>query len=814
MKLKLIISLLISVCSINYVQAVNQEISSDLALPFNHVNDRYFLTNTSTAPVTINANNGLTVNSEGSFHLGFGGKTATQSPSLSKGDINMNILGNFQIYNDTWIGKFDTKFFTQYLGLHEDFPFDPIDHDINVHVTGDINVELSADKKRGGLMILAGNVMRTGQNTSGETTVTVDGDTNIRSGDNHLAGTASAPARLTTRTFNLTGGDIEIIGARTVLATTNDDKNRSSVLIGKTGKMIVMREGTVDVSHGGNFDVLDQAILSASRGNGYIKLASDGQLNVGKNATLESSKGSLFISDQTNNTSQLNVDGTISFGVADNKQPNIIKGDKINVSSIARFSATDDFLLKSLQYTSTDLNAVVLSANNSLKIANINESETKALIQNIYGDLNFKQSGNDLIFVNASNVTNFADSQNAKAAATRQISRYYQQIGTNSKNVAKHFAENLSKVAYESLYNPTQNGNTSSDKSKAGDLNWQILSNIARGNLAVESNGTSFNFNRNIAGLYNNNHGLHLTEIALNSVNYTKATLDKRIRQFNQSQNMDNELWINLTRYHENTDSNHGISGYKYSSNGFIMGFDKAIKEDFLIGTAIGYSTGEYKDKAASSNDSDIKQYQIQLYSNYKFPTNIFTSTYAGYNYGKNHLSTNDNYYKIKEKFHSKTWNLGGTVGYNWQNIEDLVITPSVGLTYIHTENSAHNASYNNLKLVKYGQASNSALLMPMNLTSDYFILNNKDNQLVLAGNVGYTFNFNRNKFDSDIKINGINGLSKMESYAPNRTKNQFSLGTGIKYKYNIIDLNLDYQYVGQSKRNANYIGATANITF
>lgn len=814
MKLKLITSLLISVCSINYVQAVNQEISSDLTLPFNHVNDRYFLTNTSTAPVTINANNGLTVNSEGSFHLGFSGKTATQSPSLSKGDINMNILGNFQIYNDTWIGKFDTKFFTQYLGLHEDFPFDPIDHDINVHVTGDINVELSADKKRGGLMILAGNVMRTGQNTSGETTVTVDGDTNIRSGDNHLAGTASAPARLTTRTFNLTGGDIEIIGARTVLATTNDDKNRSSVLIGKTGKMIVMREGTVDVSHGGNFDVLDQAILSASRGNGYIKLASEGQLNVGKNATLESSKGSLFISDQTNNTSQLNVDGTISFGVADNKQPNIIKGDKINVSSIARFSATDDFLLKSLQYTSTDLNAVVLSANNSLKIANINESETKALIQNIYGDLNFKQSGNDLIFVNASNVTNFADSQNAKAAATRQISRYYQQIGTNSKNVAKHFAENLSKVAYESLYNPTQNGNTSSDKSKAGDLNWQILSNIARGNLAVESNGTSFNFNRNIAGLYNNNHGLHLTEVALNSVNYTKATLDKRIRQFNQSQNMDNQLWINLTRYHENTDSNQGISGYKYSSNGFIMGFDKAIKEDFLIGTAIGYSTGEYKDKAASSNDSDIKQYQIQLYSNYKFPTNIFTSTYAGYNYGKNHLSTNDNYFKIKEKFHSTTWNLGGTVGYNWQNIEDLVITPSVGLTYIHTENSAHNASYNNLKLVKYGQASNSALLMPMNLTSDYFILNNKDNQLVLTGNVGYTFNFNRNKFDSDIKINGINGLSKMESYAPNRTKNQFSLGTGIKYKYNIIDLNLDYQYVGQSKRNTNYIGATANITF
>ena len=814
MKLKSISLLVISAFSANYVQAYNHDVTTDIVLPFNQIDERYFLTNSSTTPVNIIAENGLTIKDDASFHLGFSGKTATESASNAQGDINMFIKGNFQIYNDTWIGKFDTKFFTQYLGLHKDFPFDPIEHDINVHVSGDINVELGADKQRGGLMILAGNVMRTGTNSTGKTTVIVDGDTNIRSGDNHLAGTASAPARLTTRTFNLTGGDIEIIGAKTVLETTNKDSNRSSVLIGKTGKMIVMREGTVDVSRGGNFDVVDQAILSASRGNGFIKLASDGELNVGKNATIESSKGSLSISDQTNKTSQLNIDGIVSFGISDTKQVNVIRGDNINLSSNAKFSATDDFIKNGLKYTTTDVNATVLAAENKLNIHPIQNGQLKPLIQNIYGDLNFKQSGNELVFVNASNVTNFDDVKNAQNAAKRQISRYYQQSGTSSKNVAKRFTDNLVKVAYESMYNTNNNEMISKTNTKAGELNWQILSNMARGNLAIESKGTTLFFNQNIAGLYNNNHGLHLTEIAMNSLNDTKAILDRRVHQFHLNQGEENNLWVNLTHHYENTDNNQGISGYKYTSNGFMLGFDKEVIDNLLVGSAIGYSTGKYKDKAASSNDSDIHQYQIQLYTSYKFPNNILGSTFAGYSFGKNDLKTHDSFNTIKEKFNNKTWNFGGAVGYHWQNTEEFAMIPSIGLTYIHTENSAHNVSYNQINLVKYGQATNSALLMPLDLTTTYSFFKNKDSQLTLTGQTGYTFNFSRNKFDSDITLNGINGLSKMHSYSSNRTKNQYNLGAGIDYQYQLINLNLDYQYFGQSKKNSHYFTASAKIDF
>ncbi|MFQ0991459.1 hypothetical protein [Gilliamella apicola] len=208
MKIKLISFLITTVFSASYAQAYNYDASTDIKLPFNQINKRYFLTNSSNLPINITTTDSLIVNSEGSFHLGFTGKTTTEPASIASGDINMTVSGNFQIYNDTWIGKFDTKFFTNYLGLHTDFPYDPIDHNIDVHVTGDINVELGADKKRGGLMILSGNVMGTGPTTTGKTTVKVDGDTNIHSGDNHLAGTSSSPARLVTRSFNITGCDI------------------------------------------------------------------------------------------------------------------------------------------------------------------------------------------------------------------------------------------------------------------------------------------------------------------------------------------------------------------------------------------------------------------------------------------------------------------------------------------------------------------------------------------------------------------------------------------------------------------------------
>ncbi|MCX8648906.1 autotransporter outer membrane beta-barrel domain-containing protein [Gilliamella sp. B2776] len=170
----------------------------------------------------------------------------------------------------------------------------------------------------------------------------------------------------------------------------------------------------------------------------------------------------------------------------------------------------------------------------------------------------------------------------------------------------KVFAQNLAKVSYESLYNIAENGNVSSDKSLAGDLNWEILAAIGKGNLAIENRNTALYFNKNLAGLYNNHHGLHLTEITMHSFNYTR-----------------------------NTNNDYDISGYKYTSSGFIVGYDKKIIDNFLVGTTLSYTSGKYKDNAASSNNSDISNYRIQLYSGYSFPNNIIISAYVGYTYGK-----------------------------------------------------------------------------------------------------------------------------------------------------------------------------------
>ncbi len=200
----------------------------------------------------------------------------------------------------------------------------------------------------------------------------------------------------------------------------------------------------------------------------------------------------------------------------------------------------------------------------------------------------------------------------------------------------KVFAQNLAKVSYESLYNIAENGNVSSDKSLAGDLNWEILAAIGKGNLAIENRNTALYFNKNLAGLYNNHHGLHLTEITMHSFNYTRNTLNKRIEQFDQSKKeTNNNLWINLINYHQNTNNDYDISGYKYTSSGFIVGYDKKIIDNFLVGTTLSYTSGKYKDNAASSNYSDISNYRIQLYSGYSFPNNIIISAYVGYTYGK-----------------------------------------------------------------------------------------------------------------------------------------------------------------------------------
>lgn len=815
MKLKSIALLVTGAMSIGNVHSKNHDLATNNVLPSNQINERYFVTNSSNTTANITINDDFIVNSEGSFHLGFAGKIDQQAGSVAAGDINMIVNGNMQVYNDTWIGKFDTRFFTQYLGLHKDFPYSPIEKNIDLHVTGDINVELGADKERGGLMILAGNVMGTGINTNGQTTVRVDGNTNIRSGDNHLAGTASAPARLITKSFNLTGGDIEIIGVNTVLETTNTNNDQSSVLVGNTGKMIVMRGGTVDVSRGGDFNVVDEGILTASRGNGFVKLSSNGQLNIAEHARIESSKGSLSISDQTAQTSKLNIAGIIHFGVADNRQINKISGDNVDVKSSAKFSATNDFIKEALNFSSGQANIVVLAGNQSLKIADMKEGETRSLIKNIYGDFNFKLVGNELSFVNASNITNLNDDQQSEAAAKRQLNRYYRQVGMNSKNIAKGFTANLVKIADKSLNNVRNAANVVSDRTIAGDLNWEVFKAIANGNTTIESGKMVTHFTQSLAGLYNNNRGLHLTEIALNSFNYTKLIIDNRLQEFNNYTSYDNDnIWINLTHQYENTNSVNGISGYKFSANGFMLGFDKAIMDNWVLGSAVGYSDGNYKDKSAVSNDSDLKNYQIQFYTRYNLPNAIFTKAYLGYVYGQNRLKQDDGSYLAKEKFHSKTWHMGTAVGYDWQISQPLIFTPTLGLAYVYTENSRHNVKYNQIDLIKYGKATNSAVIIPVDLSAKYTLLQNNDDQLTIKAKAGYTFNLSDDEFDGDITVNGINGLTKMKTHTSDRTKNQFNLGTGMTFKHKSFAIDVDYHYFGESQRDAHYLTFTTKYHF
>ena len=101
-----------------------------------------------------------------------------------------------------------------------------------------------------------------------------------------------------------------------------------------------------------------------------------------------------------------------------------------------------------------------------------------------------------------------------------------------------------------------------------------------------------------------------------------------------------------------------------------------------------------------------------------------------------------------------------------------------------------------------------------MDMTIDYSIFKDQDNQISLRAKTGYIVNLSHNEFDSDITINGVNGLAKMSSHTSNRSNNQYNLGLGLTYSYNLIDINIDYQYYGESKKNSNYITALAKLSF
>lgn len=782
----------------------------------------------------------LTVDTDGKLYIGMVGKDNTTfdpgNYSVANGEITLNVTNDMTIGGATWIGKWDMSsganifyqsFFPEFGGA----------------ATGKINVDV------GGNLLVNSTLYAAADGTASATNIDVTGNTIITSGGNHFVAYNGASLVLKTETFQLDGGEIEVIGS---YATGYNNKTQvitratsgTAVHLNNDAELTIMRGALFDLSAGGDFVVENGSLLVGGSDGGEIQLSNGGELTIDATSGLYMKRGSLKV---TGTGSSAILNGTITLGFYPStdvpaSSPNggeftSFTGVNVTVGSSAAFAIENEFIKKALStYTSTltDANAVVIEGTSSLTYAPETwTSGDKTLVENYYGKFVFTRSGDQILFKHV-DASHFSDSASATSAMGSQISQVYSANNIDARNIPQGLAQNAAGAA-QSISGVSTPGlaAVASDGSGAGALNLSMLQSLASGSGSFSGGGVSGQFNTAFANILNANRSSNVTAVSMGVTGQVNNSISGRIADNNAALaqvreetgsdyalasrilncNYMNRVWIGGLGMWEDADTRKGMSGYKYDSYGVIAGYDRVFGA-ITAGAAFGYNSGDYKDKAATAHDSDIENYAFSLYATYNHQSGFFASVMGGYTYSDNDINEFDGAQWGREDFHTDTWNIGAKFGYDWKPIPCLTLTPSVGVNYVHAKNSDHDVNYGGVSLLRYDSMKNHSTSLPVELAASYDIVTGDDSKLTLNGNVGYSYNFHDDGVDGNIFMNGLSSGTALRATGREAGKHTFNVGAGVRYTCNRFDFGVKYDYYGKADYDAHRVMGTVGISF
>jgi outer membrane autotransporter protein len=151
-------------------------------------------------------------------------------------------------------------------------------------------------------------------------------------------------------------------------------------------------------------------------------------------------------------------------------------------------------------------------------------------------------------------------------------------------------------------------------------------------------------------------------------------------------------------------------SGYDMQSYGAMIGFDTKANEEVTVGIAGTYAKANLKHKNINSGDkTKSDSYLVTVYGTYNFMDDMFVQGVAsvGSTKVKSHakrtlvVATGET---AKGSFNSMLYGAEVMGGYNYKAASDVVVTPSIGLSYSGVGSSKYTekgATNQNLKISK-----------------------------------------------------------------------------------------------------------------
>ena len=501
----------------------------------------------------------------------------------------------------------------------------------------------------------------------------------------------------------------------------------------------------------------------------------------------------------------------------------------------ANNSAGVAFNLRNLELTS-DLSANIHNTNigygDYAVYGNVNNGvESNRTLSNIFGDYTFTADGSGVWL---------SDIQRTDLDNVEEVRS---QLGKtwDEKLISNGLAAGMAAMANDA----SNNGNGIAKNTTAGQLNRAILTSLMNSNSVWDYNNgkLSGTADHSALAMYNGQTQAGVNYVAEDTTREILGTLHSRLDAFRKVKQpvegiipeIDsaveaaygslavpecsygdrylNRIWAGGLGTWQNADRRNGFDGYKYNGKGVILGADRA-NGAAMFGAAISYIKGDYEDKTATRHDSEIKHYSANVYATYNASSGFFYSLMGGYTYSDNDIRETRGGRTATEDYHTNTWSVGGKTGFDFEPTANLVITPSVGVNFIHSQSSEHNLNYaGTADIVRYGDMKHHVVEIPFDIQIAREIDLGKNRSLQLSANGGYAYNLNDKGVAGNVTAIDA-GFGSYSAIGRRQGHHSWKAGAGARLKMDQWDIGVKYDYLGRSGYDAHRVMGTVGFSF
>ena len=273
--------------------------------------------------------------------------------------------------------------------------------------------------------------------------------------------------------------------------------------------------------------------------------------------------------------------------------------------------------------------------------------------------------------------------------------------------------------------------------------------------------------------------------------------------------NFANRFWIGGFGVWQDMGQKDGYEGYKYSSHGFITGYDRAFGP-LTLGAAFSYNRGDLNVDNAI-DDNKIDNYSLSAYATYSHTSGFFATMNGGWNRGDNKMA---DYVAASDgwrygDYDTDSYWLGGSMGYDFR-INCLTITPSIGLQYQKSRSDAYTTT--GIIHQNFGKMNSKALTMPIDLAIAYTARISPDASFTFSANGGYGYDFENKGATGSMNYVGYNESIQIQGVKPGRSS--WNTGVGLKYQYKRFDFSANYRYDGKKDFDSHTVIGAFGISF